>query len=62
MACSCSRHVIAADPEGDWKVVTQRQPSADELCDLRFAWKVVKHVVKRDRVGQGLSDDQSAAR
>ncbi len=32
---------IAAD---DLKVVTRRQPDADELADLLFAWKVAKHV------------------
>jgi phosphoribosylaminoimidazolecarboxamide formyltransferase / IMP cyclohydrolase len=35
---------VAADSETEWKVVTQRQPSTSELSDLRFAWKVVKHV------------------
>jgi phosphoribosylaminoimidazolecarboxamide formyltransferase/IMP cyclohydrolase len=34
----------APDPEQDWKVVTRRQPTPEELDDLRFAWKVVKHV------------------
>ncbi len=28
----------------DWKVVTKRQPSQQELADLRFAWLVCKHV------------------
>ncbi len=28
----------------DLKVVSERQPSADELEDMLFAWKVVKHV------------------
>jgi len=28
----------------DLKVVTVRQPSAEEMEDLRFAWKVAKHV------------------
>ncbi len=30
--------------EGDWKVVTKRAPSEGELCDMRFAWLVCKHV------------------
>jgi phosphoribosylaminoimidazolecarboxamide formyltransferase/IMP cyclohydrolase len=30
--------------EGDLKVVTKRQPDEDELADLIFAWRVVKHV------------------
>ncbi len=32
------------DPEEDWKVVTDRQPSEQEMIDLRFAWLVCKHV------------------
>jgi phosphoribosylaminoimidazolecarboxamide formyltransferase/IMP cyclohydrolase len=32
------------DPEADWKIVTTRQPTDAELRDLRFAWKVCKHV------------------
>ena len=30
--------------EADLKVVTQRQPTADELADCLFAWTVAKHV------------------
>lgn len=30
--------------EGSLKVVSKRQPTADESAALRFAWKVVKHV------------------
>jgi phosphoribosylaminoimidazolecarboxamide formyltransferase / IMP cyclohydrolase len=30
--------------EAAWKVVTKRQPSADELKALHFGWRVVKHV------------------
>ena len=30
--------------EADLKIVTQRQPTADEIRDLLFAWKVVKFV------------------
>ncbi|MFK7820848.1 MAG: bifunctional phosphoribosylaminoimidazolecarboxamide formyltransferase/IMP cyclohydrolase, partial [Planctomycetaceae bacterium] len=33
-----------ADPEEDWKVVTDRQPTEDELRDLRFAWRACKYV------------------
>jgi phosphoribosylaminoimidazolecarboxamide formyltransferase/IMP cyclohydrolase len=32
------------DPQGEWKVVTTRAPSAAELRDLTFAWQVCKHV------------------
>lgn len=30
--------------EDEWKVVTERQPTDDEMADLRFAWKVCRHV------------------
>jgi len=30
--------------EADWRVATVRQPSAAEWRDLRFAWKLVRHV------------------
>lgn len=30
--------------EGDLKVVSQRQPTAQEVADALFAWKVAKHV------------------
>ncbi|MFZ9620568.1 MAG: bifunctional phosphoribosylaminoimidazolecarboxamide formyltransferase/IMP cyclohydrolase [Prochlorococcaceae cyanobacterium] len=30
--------------EADWQVVTNRQPSAAEFDDLRFAWRLVRHV------------------
>ena len=33
-----------ADPEDEYKVVTERQPTAEELKDLKFGWKVCKHV------------------
>ena len=32
-----------ADPDA-WQVVSERQPSAQEWRDLRFAWQVVRHV------------------
>ena len=34
----------ALEPATDWKCVTKRQPTADELKALQFAWKVCKHV------------------
>ena len=36
----------SADSEDDrgWNVVTERKPNEDEERDLRFAWKIVKHV------------------
>lgn len=33
-----------ADPENEWKVVTERHPTDSELRDLRFAWRVCKYV------------------
>ena len=33
-----------ADPQQEWKVVTKRAPTAAELTDLAFSWKVCKHV------------------
>jgi phosphoribosylaminoimidazolecarboxamide formyltransferase/IMP cyclohydrolase len=35
---------VLADPEADWKVVTQKQPTEAMLADLRFAWSIVRHV------------------
>ncbi|MEL5849032.1 MAG: bifunctional phosphoribosylaminoimidazolecarboxamide formyltransferase/IMP cyclohydrolase [Candidatus Igneacidithiobacillus chanchocoensis] len=32
------------EDEAQWRVVSERQPSAADLQDLRFAWKVAKHV------------------
>lgn len=32
------------DPESEWKVVTKREPTSAELADLKFAWKVCRHV------------------
>lgn len=32
------------DPEEDWKVVTEAQPSDQQMEDLRFAWEMVRHV------------------
>ena len=33
-----------ADPEGDWRVVTETSPTEEQLRDLRFAWVMVRHV------------------
>ena len=35
---------IEADPEMDWKVVTQVQPTEQQMADLRFGWTVVRYV------------------
>jgi len=34
----------AVEPTTEWKVVTKKAPSDDELNALKFAWKVCKHV------------------
>ncbi len=33
-----------SDDDSAWQVVSQRQPDAEEMADLRFAWRVVRHV------------------
>jgi phosphoribosylaminoimidazolecarboxamide formyltransferase/IMP cyclohydrolase len=30
--------------DDDWKVVTQREPTPEEMAAMRFAWQAVKHV------------------
>lgn len=35
---------LADVPVADWKVVTQAQPTAEDLKELYFGWKVVKYV------------------
>jgi phosphoribosylaminoimidazolecarboxamide formyltransferase/IMP cyclohydrolase len=32
------------DEPGEWKVVTEKQPSEAALADLKFAWAVCRHV------------------
>ncbi|NLK75458.1 MAG: bifunctional phosphoribosylaminoimidazolecarboxamide formyltransferase/IMP cyclohydrolase [Clostridiales bacterium] len=50
--------------EGDLKVVTERIPTDKEMDDLRFAWKVVKHVksngiaIAKDRQTVGIGPGQ----
>ncbi|MDP1918321.1 MAG: bifunctional phosphoribosylaminoimidazolecarboxamide formyltransferase/IMP cyclohydrolase [Myxococcales bacterium] len=34
----------AVEPVSEWKQVSRRTPSPDELAALRFAWRVCKHV------------------
>jgi phosphoribosylaminoimidazolecarboxamide formyltransferase/IMP cyclohydrolase len=54
---------VVADTS-QWQFVTERQPSADELSELLFAWKVCKHVksnaivVTRDRTTLGVGAGQ----
>ena len=35
---------LLADSEDEFKVVTERQPTDEELITLKFAWRVCKHV------------------
>ncbi len=50
--------------EADWQIVTQRAPSPAELDDLRFAWRLVRHVrsnaivVARGGVSLGIGAGQ----
>ncbi|NER38576.1 MAG: bifunctional phosphoribosylaminoimidazolecarboxamide formyltransferase/IMP cyclohydrolase [Oscillatoria sp. SIO1A7] len=49
---------------GEWQIVTEKKPSPDELAELLFAWKTVKHVksnaivVTRDRATAGIGAGQ----
>ncbi len=48
----------------DWKVVTIRKPSEEEIADLMFAWKTVKHVksngiaLSKDKTTTGIGQGQ----
>jgi phosphoribosylaminoimidazolecarboxamide formyltransferase/IMP cyclohydrolase len=63
---------LAGVDETAWKVASKRQPSKEELADLKFAWLVCKHVksnaivVCKNRMllgaGAGQMDRPSAAR
>jgi phosphoribosylaminoimidazolecarboxamide formyltransferase/IMP cyclohydrolase len=35
---------VVADPEEDWKVVTEAKPAEAQMADLRFAWDIVRYV------------------
>ncbi|MEA5503813.1 bifunctional phosphoribosylaminoimidazolecarboxamide formyltransferase/IMP cyclohydrolase [Halotia wernerae UHCC 0503] len=54
---------IIADTN-QWQIATERQPTADELAELLFAWKVCKHVksnaivVTSDRTTLGIGAGQ----
>lgn len=54
---------IVADPN-DWKVVTEKKPTPEQLAELVFAWKICKHVksnaivVSRDRTTIGVGAGQ----
>ncbi len=50
--------------ESAWQVLSERQPSAEEFNDLRFAWKLVRHIrsnaiaVARDGQSLGIGAGQ----
>ncbi|WP_457625114.1 bifunctional phosphoribosylaminoimidazolecarboxamide formyltransferase/IMP cyclohydrolase [Persephonella sp.] len=50
----------------EWKVVTDREPSPEEVKDLLFAWKVVKHVksnsvvIAKDNATVGIGPGQTS--
>ncbi len=54
---------LVEDPQ-NWQVVTQKQPTPEQLAELLFAWKVCKHVksnaivVSRDRTTLGIGAGQ----
>jgi phosphoribosylaminoimidazolecarboxamide formyltransferase/IMP cyclohydrolase len=35
---------LGTTPSSEWEVVTEQKPTAEDLRELEFAWKVVKHV------------------
>ncbi len=35
---------VAADPEEDWKVVTDAKPTDEQMAELRFAWAMARYV------------------
>jgi phosphoribosylaminoimidazolecarboxamide formyltransferase / IMP cyclohydrolase len=35
---------VLPDPEDEWKIVTDTQPTPQQMDDLRFAWAMVRHV------------------
>jgi len=35
---------FADDPETEWRVVTEKQPTPAQFAELRFAWAIVRHV------------------
>ena len=71
--CACAARWAACSPRTtiprrraeEWRVVSQRPPSAAEWRDLRFAWDVVRHVksngvvIVRDAVTRGICAGQT---
>jgi phosphoribosylaminoimidazolecarboxamide formyltransferase/IMP cyclohydrolase len=53
-----------ADDPDQWQVVTEKQPTEEQLAEMKFAWKAAKHVksnaivVTRDRATIGIGAGQ----
>ena len=54
----------AEDPESEWKYVTQKRPTDEQLVELRFGWAMVRHVksnaitLSKDRALVGVGAGQ----
>jgi phosphoribosylaminoimidazolecarboxamide formyltransferase/IMP cyclohydrolase len=54
----------AVDNPDNWQVVTEKQPTSEQMAEMVFAWKVAKHVksnaivVSRDRTSWGIGAGQ----
>lgn len=35
---------VVSESPADWQIVTERQPSEQEMTALEFAWKAIKYV------------------
>jgi phosphoribosylaminoimidazolecarboxamide formyltransferase/IMP cyclohydrolase len=43
------------DPETEWRVVTQKQPTDEQLAAMRFLWRIIPHV-KSNAIVVGTAD------
>ena len=54
----------AVDVPDNWEIVTEKQPTPEQLAELLFAWKVAKHVksnaivVTKNRITLGIGAGQ----
>lgn len=63
---------LTGDDDSQWRIASKRQPTPAEMADLKFAWKVCKHVksnaivIAKDQMllgaGAGQMDRPSAAK
>ena len=55
---------VAVDVPDNWEIVTEKQPTPEQLAELLFAWKVAKHVksnaivVTKNRITLGIGAGQ----